>query len=365
MRISLLEKRENFYDILSKTLESSHLISNNSIKKLYYVNKYLNFISSPSLPNYVFENLVNEYSYSLTIWKRFFQKSYVDMATSQKFRGFFSHKKILIPTCFEQFLILGGNHRIRLFKKDLKSSYVILKHGESSKFIENDIKLRGNISLSYAPKILNYGNNWIEEEYLRGFPLNRINNKKKSNQLEKVLLNMHLNELLVYCKTEISNTKYRQIIFSKIENILNNKNFISMPYYIDNIRKTLSILLDKLTEKEVAISWSHGDFQYSNVLVDNDKLIVIDWESADKRFYLYDLFVFFGQTRSSIPLSKSIHNFENKCLKLGFNIDFKKVILCLIEELKYLVTEDFSENFSLSGKKANSFCNSVLNFLNE
>ena len=46
---------------------------------------------------------------------------------------------------------------------------------------------------------------------------------------------------------------------------------------------------------------------------------------------------------------------------LGFNIDFQKVILCLIEELKYLVTEDFSENFSLSigGENVVHFDNTI------
>ena len=43
MRISLLEKRENFYKILHDTLRSNNFPNNKFSSRRYVVNKYLNF----------------------------------------------------------------------------------------------------------------------------------------------------------------------------------------------------------------------------------------------------------------------------------------------------------------------------------
>ena len=108
MRISLLEKREDFYKILNITLNSyiKNLNLNNSKLSFFVVNKYLNFIANPYLPTSLFNILKNEYSNSNIKWKKIFQFFYVQLAVQKVLRLFFAQKIIRLPNYFSDFLIL-------------------------------------------------------------------------------------------------------------------------------------------------------------------------------------------------------------------------------------------------------------------
>jgi len=109
MRISLLEKRENFHLILKETLNKSSFFkdkSKNIKQEKFIVNRYLNFIATQKIKTNVFQNLVNEYSNALVWWKKIIQKTYVHLAVSKVFRKFFGNKIIELSANFGEFLIL-------------------------------------------------------------------------------------------------------------------------------------------------------------------------------------------------------------------------------------------------------------------
>ena len=95
MRISLLEKRENFDKILKETLEKNSFFNTKSNEKKvkYFINRYLNFIATNTLSKNVFQTLLNEYSSSLIWWKEWAQLLYVKLSISIFFRSFFFTKK--------------------------------------------------------------------------------------------------------------------------------------------------------------------------------------------------------------------------------------------------------------------------------
>ena len=194
MRISLLEKRENFEKILKETLiassfyEKKHDISEGK----YYINKYLNFIATNKLPENVFQILANEYSSSSSWWKKVVQSLYVKLAISKFFRVLFSHHSIKLPSFFENFLILGGNHRLRLFSVNLTSSIVLLKQGEREVYLNNDITVRTENNLTYSPQLLKFGKDWLEEEYFEGTPINRVKSPSIVKERLKIFLNIIL-----------------------------------------------------------------------------------------------------------------------------------------------------------------------------
>ena len=99
--------------------------------------------------------------------------------------------KINLDKDFKNYLILGGNHRLRLFYGELKDSIVILKSGENQKFIKNDIAIRTENNLSYAPKIFDSENDWLREEYFNGIPFNRIESEERKGNLRDVIINNH------------------------------------------------------------------------------------------------------------------------------------------------------------------------------
>lgn len=193
----MLEKREDFYAILSVTLKKWQIPETSSPlnEDVYVANKYLNFVAHPNLPDRIFSNLIAEYSHSSNFWKSILQKIYVKLAVHAFFRKLFAHQSILLPIRYSDKLILGGNHRLRIFNSSLSASTVILKQGEAKEFIKNEINVRKNYSLDYAPSLLDYGKDWLKEEYITGLPLNRINNNSQKQAIIPKLINTHLSAL--------------------------------------------------------------------------------------------------------------------------------------------------------------------------
>ena len=366
MRISLLEKRENFYQILYDTLKSNNFPKDEISSRSYVVNKYLNFIATEDLDKSSFQILINEYSSSLNFWTKIPQACYVRLATSKIFRSFFSHKIIKMDISFQNYLILGGNHRLRLFSKDLGFSLLLLKKNERSNYIENDITVRTNQFLTYAPIIYEKGQNWLMEEYFNGIPLNRLANKKEINYWQKKAINSHLEQLLFLTKKICTTKEYKIIINSEINTIISS-NYLQKTVLTKNkIIAVFDLLFRELSIDNIPISWSHGDFQMANILVKENNFKVIDWESANKRYYLYDIYTLIGGVRSGIQLKKSIEVFRNKISSfLNVVVTNDMIILLFIEELRYSVNEEYSENFYISGLKTKEICGAIQDYLNE
>ena len=106
MRISLLEKRENFSEVLESSLKSNTFIDVSSQKKsVYYVHKYLNFVATKELSTTVFQPLVNEYSSAIKWWKKLLQYAYVNISISKIFRARFSQESLLLPEAYPVILM--------------------------------------------------------------------------------------------------------------------------------------------------------------------------------------------------------------------------------------------------------------------
>lgn len=368
MRISLLEKREDFYKILTETLVKVEFSIKEDYGKLniYYVNKYLNFIATGELKPEMFTILVKEYSNSLKGWKKRIQKIYVCAAIAPLFRRLLAHKKIRLPEKYSDFLILGGNHRLRLFSPELTSSYVILKKGESAHFIENEITLKNQIKLSYAPSLITSGKNWIQEDYFEGTPMNRIEDKKKQGEIIERVILMHYKDLLNATLEYNELNKFIETRFKEINSLIHNKELRIKPEYITNIKYTISILSAHLTSNEpIPVSWSHGDFQMANILVSNADFKVIDWEATAKRFSFYDLFVLLGNMRFHGNFDRAIRLFEQKIkeYKLEISLPDQWKPLLALEELAFAINEDCSVNFYFSGKNIQKLCGEIIIFL--
>jgi hypothetical protein len=364
MRISLLEKREDFYKILKETLNTTCFYdAKNGDNKEYVVNKYLNFIASKELPTSVFKILINEYSSSLIWWKKTIQYIYVKLAVSSLFRSFFAQQTIQLSSFFDEYLILGGNHRLRFFSKDLASTIVLLKKGERHIFLINDVEIRTKNNLFYAPKIISHGKDWLEEEYFEGTPINRLTDKTKVDFYIIKVIENHVNELLNKTYVIVKNEEYRKLILNEIKNIIGIEN----KKIDDKIYQTIELLFLKLENKDIKMSWSHGDFQQANILIKNNDYKVIDWESSSERFHLYDIFVLLSEIRTGVSLIEAFKFFNNKVkpFKDIDSINENDMVLLLVEELRFSVNEDFSQNFYHSGRKTNILCDSILKYINE
>lgn len=369
MRISLLEKRENFEKILRETLISSSFFNENYKvgEKKYYINKHLNFIATTKLPKKVFQILVNEYSSSLSWWKSGIQSSYVRVAISKFFRSILSHGSITLPDNFESFLILGGNHRLRLFSVELNSSIVLLKQGERINYLKNDIAIRTENTLTYAPELLKYGGEWLEEEYFEGTPINRLEDQSVAKDYLNEIFENHFKTLNLNGYENILKQDYIDLVKNEIVSISTNKLIRVKLGLIGVIDKVFTLLFAKLLNNDVRISWTHGDFQQANILIAKGSYKVIDWEASEKRFFMYDAFTLLGGIRQGELLTNAISNFKDRVKSIDYidEVNENMIILLLIEELRFNINETFSVNFYESGSQTESLCNAIITYINE
>lgn len=368
MRISLLIKREDFFDILNKSLLKYlfELQEETRGTEKYVINKYLNFIVTPNNKSKHFKVLTNEYASTQVFWKKWLQKSYVYLAVNPMFRSFLSQKKVVLPSFFSNYLILGGNHRLRLFSNELKGSLVILKRGEREQYIVNDNLVREEHKLSYAPKILNKGKSWFIETVFYGIPLNRLKTLASIKRFRNKIYTTHFNELISSSLFEISLKEYKKAVLNNTEFVINqskNKNIEvnSEQLIVDTLVRLFNIII---LETPIKIAWSHGDFQEANMLIGQNEFRVIDWEAADKRFYLYDQFVLFGRVREGNSFKKAFEELHSNFQNLYSNEPFIKPLL-LIEELRFSINEEFSKNFYVCGKKTVQLCLKIQSYLDE
>lgn len=370
MKLSQLILREKIYNIISKTINTNSFFKDNIDEKNIVFNcfKHLNIILNKSLSDNVKDTLVFEYSLSKSAFKQFLQNIYIKIIFLPIIRNFFSDKRIMLPSHLKNYGVVPGNHRIRLFGSSLKEIIVLLKNNESAKFIKNDIDARFNNSLSYTPKILSYGSDWLIEEFINGVPFNRVKNINSDKAL-KDLISLHTKEL-----------------------INKNKKNISIDTYLNKCKKELNLLIEIIEENnpikkeilsglenllttivsqnimEIETSTTHGDFQEGNIRINSkNELYVLDWESAANRFYLYDVFVMLSSVRTGIGLEKAFELFFQKVDEYQIKIErYSKtsiILLLCFEELRFHFSEDISCNFFSSGVNSKIILNKISIFL--
>lgn len=370
MKLSQLLLREDFYTILNKTLvqnkffEKKHL-SDNTVE--FNCFKYLNIIQNDALHDRVTKALIFEYSLSKSRLKKYLQNIYIKLVFFPLISDYFIDSKIKLPVELINYAIVPGNHRLRLFDSSLNKIIVLLKSEERKKFLLNDIKARFNNKISYAPKILSYGDDWLIEEFIEGVPYNRIKNNL-NNPLEIAL--KHNIELIEKNKIEVSKDKYID------DNLKEFHKLIEMVVNI-NLKKLISELNDLLVKKiknslnkKIEISITHGDFQEGNMRVNsNNEVYILDWESSDVRFYMYDFYVLFSGIRTGNSINKSFELFTDK-LK-NFKIfkkqslsNLNKILLCY-EELRFNLNEKISINFYDPGKDLMRLVTEINDFISQ
>ena len=370
MKLSQLLLREDFYNIISKTIGSNSFFKDNFDKKNVVFNcfKHLNIILNKSLDDDVKDALVFEYSLSKSPFKQFLQNIYIKVIFLPIISWFFSDKRIMLPSHLSNYGLVPGNHRIRIFESSLKKITVLLKDKEGSKYIKNDIDARFNNNLSYAPKILSFGSDWLIEEFINGVPFNRVENNKSNKALE-ILISLHTKELINKNKKNISIdkylNKYKKELYLLVD-IIEENNPIKKEI-LSGLENLISCILShNITEIET--STTHGDFQEGNIRINSkNELFVLDWESADNRFYLYDAFVMLSGVRTGIELDKAFELFFKKADKYQIKIDrYSKITLIILlcfEELRFHFNEDISSNFLSPGVNSKKTLNKIITFL--
>ena len=339
MRISLLLKREPFGSILEKTLSTfwsqqlgratfvrwhlgsapKNTASNNS--QVWLANIYLNAIFTPSAAQEIFDPVKKEFSRSLSWWKRPFQQAYVTLASSNTAARFLSQAWLSVTPPVPNahtLLIIAGNHKMRILDRHAGVAYGILKAGFPPHFITREIetkKMAEELGLP-VPRLeeVSEDNTWFRERYIIGTPINRLKDSNQARQAfreasqalktlaERTKKEEPLRASVTHLRAEIE----KQIKENHLLGEAQKQSFLNdtgaLAYQVENLAESVD---DKI---QTAIT--HGDFQPGNILYDDGKTWLIDWEYASRRQTNYDMFVYHMRARTPEGLSQRLRALE-------------------------------------------------------
>lgn len=346
MRISLLLRREPFGEILEKTLSAfwsnqqkrvvevkwysgSKPSSCQESEQIWLVNAYLNAIFTPGAAPEIFDPVKKEFSRSLSWWKRSIQKIYVALALSGGTARWLSHARLgvtpPVPNA-RNLVIVAGNHKIRILDKSSGNSFGILKHGFPSHFIEREIQARHLAEKLKLPvpslKEIAEDQTWFRETYICGTPINRLKDTTQAhNTFLKALDAMR--HLYDHTKQEESFLEYAEQLRNQICQRV-QKNPLLEDSVKQNLLKNIESIIQRIQKLnprhggKITTSLTHGDFQAGNILVDNDKIWIIDWEYAARRQMGYDTLLFMTNARFPKGLAQRLKTYvENGKQKSG------------------------------------------------
>lgn len=348
MKISEMLQREDFYDILPKTLNryasflgidpGSVVLLEKGSKTDFFVNEKLNAILSANPSKDVKDYLKTEYAVNGSALRKMMVNAYLTASTTMVKR--FSQRGLALKSQLHlnDVLVYPCNKKIRLFDFASGMVYTVLKDGFPDIYIKRETEFRQNSKAAFVPKITNSSDGCYAETIIRnGRPLARIQDETFVEEKKKESLNLLLS--LSQDKERVSAKEYLNQLKDLCLMMLAKKEGFDGESIITGIFDKLN---DGLNDGEIELVTSHGDFQPGNIWIDAEgKIVIIDWETVKKRSPFYDFAALYCKLRNHGGL-------QNLCTRIKENEHLSTIDGCpvssvlriiLAEELDYQTEE--------------------------
>jgi hypothetical protein len=163
----------------------------------------------------------------------------------------------------------------------------------------------------FTPNFLSSDPNqhWYTESFISGKRFLKTVQSDPQILFESVIVDYILNIILSksICATKLGDYLNTLIesIFKHLLNLSHVKEVvIEIEFFVDSIVSDL----ENKREIQLYLAFTHGDFSFVNFLGDKHNIVVIDWESAQNRSALHDLYnyflteLYYGRTKSNLLL---------------------------------------------------------------
>lgn len=348
MKIPEMLQREDFYDILPKTLnkhaaflgiaEGSVAVIEKGRRADLYVNERLNAIVSEKPSKDVKEYLYTEYSVGGGFLRRSAVATYLWAGTtlvrSLSQRGIVLQSDLPL----HDVLIYPCNKKIRLFDFSSGMVHTVLKDGYPDDYLKREVAFRQEMMSGFVPGVVKSSDGCYTECIIRnGKPLARIRDliyveKKKKESLDLLLS-------LTNTKEYTSSLDYITYLKARCLDLVSRKKGFDNAL---NVISAFDKLLATTQDCEFELVTSHGDFQPGNIWIDtNGRILIIDWETVKKRSPYYDYAALYCQLRNH----GGLHNLCNRISADQYMSSVKGipvesiVNVILAEELEYQTEE--------------------------
>ncbi|MBE6727796.1 MAG: hypothetical protein E7562_04010 [Ruminococcaceae bacterium] len=348
MKISQMLLREDFYDINKKTLDNFYGSNENEKTKLYIYPK-LNAIVTSKPSKAVRKYLYTEFNINTSFIKRIVVRLYAFLLLHSF--GLFAAKKCIVNAeVGNDVLIYPCNKKYRILNFSKGIIDVIIKDGFKDGDLKHEINFRSRDDLAdFVPQIIKYDQNGYSEKIIDGCPLAR-----KSVGFEKYRDDAY-KMYTEYYKVSEKKVKPGEYALKLIEEIsdLSFDSPINQALLEGVLTRLKGILVDG--DREIALSFSHGDLQAGNIWIENstDKIYIIDWESCRERSIYYDKAVLYHGLR---PLG--VEHYLNE------NLELQEKAIVLLEDIIFQINERKSLSQLSEEKWLESYLKTVENYLN-
>lgn len=387
MKIQQLMQREPFPDIFIKTMtgffqekysqqftlswfDKHPPKSINNQEQVWYCQPVLNAVFSQSASPAVLREIQAGYLNTPIVTRKCSQWLYVKTIMNRVTASWFSKGGFVVSPGIpgdRNLLIMGGNNTIKMIDVNSSRMWEILKAGFDQGILQRKREVYQKLT-SASPAVLSTAANgtWIEQEYLRGLPLNRLRSEKQ----RKLALDKAIGILELWqeqTKKPILAAEYAGELGRSIQNLL-AQSYLLSPEEKQQFTKWVSQVVEQLlsvfTPKQINLTlvYGHGDFQPGNILVNGEQIWLLDWENAALRQKDYDLLVLLLASRfpkglawriemllnGSYTLSGEKEVLANFVLRLKKESHLKYILaIFLLEDLLWYLTENNNPFFKL------------------
>lgn len=299
MDLSSMLDREDFFGLLSSTVEAYFREAEQTDVKLTQQKKGANLVIKPRLSALFSPKITKEaQAFFYSEWnvrgsklKNLAAKAYV-FAMLHTGRLFSSYRfRLTPPETAERDLVIAPNNRsIRFFNYRTGTVGCMIKAGFTKKFFQNQLQFRLNHSYDFLLPLERWGETWFTEPIMKGHPLARVT--------DEALYQKGIADAFAAIKTLADDTlqtvdarDYLRGLTERISTLSAEAREKKKIKTADDTLRLLDIYhsIEELLPAEIPVVMSHGDLQTGNIWVTPDgKTILYDWETADERSIWYD-----------------------------------------------------------------------------
>jgi aminoglycoside phosphotransferase len=274
----------------------------------WIVNLNINAVFLRGVSRDALEIIKREFATSVVFWKRPFQRIYFYLATSATAR-LAAHAVILVEPSIPNAcncLIIPSTHKIRFVDATERIVYCHIKKGSSRAHFLAELDSREfavNKGVPVPRVLERLSDDCIAEQMVIGTPLNRLTSRK-----QRAISLQHALDAIepLYRSTarQVGFAGYAASLLSKMAAIAESFDAV-VSTEAQDLAQRLGCEHEPI-DQTVELVRCHGDFQPGNILHDQGKIWLIDWEYSCERQRQYDLLTYTLKVRFAKGLGKRI-----------------------------------------------------------
>ncbi len=202
---------------------------------------------------------------------------------------------ITLPTFGHLCIRIHRGYKVFNFSKLTTTKIFDRDVDESAALHEIDAVGRAS-SLDFTPTLLGVDpqSRWYTETFLPGRQSLKTEQSDPKSLFDQIIVD-HLSAMILLEPLQTTGLLeyYREVRDSLHDQLANSNYDTGLRNDIDHFINRIATRLEAAADGPIRLAFTHGDFSFVNFIDNNRQVSVIDWESAQSRSVLHDLYNYF------------------------------------------------------------------------